>query len=137
MCLLATRTDFLGKDFLVFEVGLIGSILGLAAVGPLILAVQWLRGRRVPLGPGEVLWIAPLVVFLVALGLCSLPGGISSGWNLMVCCGWVHTQLLMSLFSLILLFLSNDRWTERLGSLSCTLVGVAIVANLVLHPLEI
>ena len=134
---LTTTPDFLAHRAGVIEVVLTGWVFGIVSVGPLVFVSQFIRGREVTLRFGEWLWVIPPIAFLSALMLCSIPGGVSSGWNLLVFAVWVHFQGVISLISIPLVFGRNRSWTERLGSIACLLVGIALVSHLMLHPLEI
>ena len=110
-------------------------LYGALIAGPLILASQWIRGRRAVLSPGESLWLSPLVLYLAtyAIGLIpSVPGVV-------VVLLWVAVQVILSVIAFCWLIVGyvakrptvECRWTDSLGSSVCAAAGpvLAIVIN--------
>ena len=94
--------------------------------GPLILASQWIRGRRAALSLGEYLWLSPFVLFLATYAIAS----ILPGPGLTKVLFWLTGQVGLSLFAFYWLLADFDiktpavvcRWTDCLGSSVCLAV---------------
>jgi hypothetical protein len=98
--------------------------------GPLILAVQRLRGRRSALSLGEWLWLSPLSFYLPMYAFILLGG---NGIGLI--CAWAPIQCLFSLAASCWLVTgvlglrpnAACRWTDFVGCSVCSAVGPALV----------
>jgi hypothetical protein len=108
--------------------------LGLQAAGPLILAAQWLRGRRAAPSPNELCWIASLVVSLLFVFLAlfgNRPRGIIELWGVFhVCLAYLAVTLLLR-GKYDTRNLGSWSWTDWAGILICIFVGFAIITPIV------
>lgn len=95
-------------------------------VGPMILAGQWLRGRRAGLGAGEWFWLAPALLWVPVAAGANLAG---NGIGLALV--WVVAQGACSFAAFIRLAAppagagarTECRWTDLCGYLTCIAMG--------------
>ena len=124
------------------EVFIVGSVLGSAVAGPIIVFGQWaFRGRRVKLNAGELLWMSP--TFLYAVFVCTAYPLSKVSRRMAVACLllWVFAQTMCSIVAIAVLVIdfSEERyevacpWTNRFGAVACLLAGGLLVYGICLH----
>jgi hypothetical protein len=110
----------------------VGLYLAALIAGPLILAGQWVRGRRILLSPGEWLWLASsggVFGTLVFLFLQVAPYEVGASWIV-----WQTVASWVALLNFVIKVVFRKppsaacRWTDLSGSL----VGMAMFVVVVL-----